>query len=70
VVMDADFGLLVVNIRTLARSSALFDRDARRILARELSVAALRLHPKGGRQIVRSERHDHDGAPLFRLVMG
>jgi hypothetical protein len=70
VVMDAAFGQLVIEIRTLARCRELFDREAQRTLAGELSRAALRLDPRAGivRRLVRSGRQDHDGAPLYRLV--
>ena len=68
-VMDADFGCLVINIRTLARSRELFDREAQRALAAELRNAAARIDPSGqARRLVRSARYDRDGAPLFRLV--
>jgi len=67
-VLDERFGQLIVNVRTLGRSGALFDRDARRMLAAELYLAAFRLHPKGRRRFVRSEKYDRDGSALFRLI--
>lgn len=70
-VMDATFGQLVISIRELARCPDLFDPAARRTLAAELSQAALRIDPRLARpqrRLVPSGRHDHTGAPLFRLA--
>jgi hypothetical protein len=68
---DADYGRLLITVRTLAASGALFDDEARKQLATELREAAARLDPKPGRilrRLVASEYCDPVGRKLYRVV--
>ena len=69
-VMNYELATLVIGIRELARAAALFDDGARRILSDELLVAAARFNPRRFvPRFMRTARHDHDGAPLYRRLV-
>ena len=55
-VMNYELATLVIGLRELARATALFDDDARRIIADELLVAAVRFTPASIRASVHAQR--------------
>ena len=65
--MTTELATLVIDLRELARTSALFDDGARRIIATELLAVAGRFAPGlRSRRFVHSGKCDGNGLPLYR----